>query len=128
MRWPNYIQQALKNLNTKDVSEQMLILQTHEGELRLVLKAIIRIKGERNYSYVHLANKKKKLVTKTLGEMEELLDDKGFFRCHRSHLINGFHILTPAKKFSVNLSDGVEIPVARRKRETFKAWLKKLEH
>ncbi len=120
MRWPNYIQQALKNLNTKDVSEQMLILQTHEGELRLVLKAIIRIEGERNYSYVYLANQKKKLVTKILGELEELLEDKGFFRYHRSHLVNRIHITSPTKNIAVVLSGASEIPISRRKREAYK--------
>jgi two-component system, LytTR family, response regulator len=116
---------ALQNLNTEDVSEHQLILQTQEGELRLVLKNIIRIEGERNYSYIYLKNDKKKLVTKTLADLEELLDEKGFFRCHRSHIINAGHIAGKPKSFSVTLSDGIELPISRRKKEDFFLWLEK---
>lgn len=122
---PTNVRHALKNIKSKNVAEQTLALQTHDGELRLALKNIIRIEGERNYSYVYLTNQKKKLVTKTLGELEELLEDKGFFRCHRSHLINRVHIQTPTKNLLVLLSDGIEVPISRRKREAFKAWVAK---
>jgi two-component system LytT family response regulator len=113
---------ALQNMNTKNVADHKLILQTQEGELRLVLKDIIRIEGERNYSYIYLKNGKKKLVTKTLADLEELLDHKGFFRCHRSHIINGEHITVHPNSFSVKLSDAFIAPISRRKKEEFKQW------
>jgi DNA-binding LytR/AlgR family response regulator len=115
--------QALTNINSKKASDQTLILQTHEGELRFVLKDIIRIEGERNYSYTYLVNNKKKLTTKTLGDLEELLDDKGFFRCHKSHLVNLVHIQSGIKAYAVTLSKGEKMPVSRRKKEAFKIWL-----
>ncbi len=121
-RFPDNIQQALINMNTKKVADQTLILQTQEGELRLVLKNIIRVEGERNYSYIHLANSKKKLTTKTLGDLEELLGDKGFFRCHKSHLVNFSFIKSYSNSTTILLSDDTELPVARRKKEEFKDW------
>lgn len=119
---PNHIRQALKNLSTKNVSDQTLILRTQEGDLHLTLKDIIRIEGERNYSYLYLTNSKRKLTSKTLGELEELLEDKGFFRCHKSYLVNHTHIASYLNSFSVLLSDGLEVPISRRKREIFKRW------
>ncbi|MCR9287950.1 MAG: LytTR family DNA-binding domain-containing protein [Bacteroidetes bacterium] len=116
------IQNALKNLKTEKAADQTLILQTQEGEMRMVLKNIIRIEGERNYSYIHLINNKKKLTTKTIGDMEELLSDKGFFRCHKSHIINFVHIQPDPKSFAVTLTDGIDIPIARRRKEAFKDW------
>ena len=119
---PNKIQQALHNLQTNNPSEKILTLQTHEGEVRMMLKNIIRIEGERNYSFIYLANQKKKLASKTLGDLEELLIDKGFFRCHKSHLINYSHIQAYPNSISVVLSEGTSIPIARRKKEEFKNW------
>lgn len=116
------VHQALINLNTKDVSDQTLVLQTHEKELRMTLKDIICIEAARNYSYIHLYNNKKNLCTKTLSDLEELLKDKGFFRCHKSFMVNRVHIISYSNSNLVVLSDGKEIPVARRKKEAFKAW------
>ncbi|MDB4727918.1 LytTR family DNA-binding domain-containing protein [Saprospiraceae bacterium] len=118
----NKIHNALKNLKTEKAADQTLILQIQEGEMRMVLKSIIRIEGERNYSYIHLINNKKKLTTKTIGDMEELLSDKGFFRCHKSHIINFVHIQPDPKSFAVTLTDGIDIPIARRRKEAFKDW------
>ncbi|PSR13858.1 MAG: DNA-binding response regulator [Bacteroidetes bacterium] len=116
------IKQALFNWNTKNDADKKLVLQTQEGEVRLVLKDIVRIEGERNYSYIYLANDKRKLTTKTLGELEELLGDKGFFRCHKSHLVNKGHIQSLLNHFAVLLHNGFTVPIARRKQGAFRIW------
>ncbi|MFT6335755.1 MAG: two-component system LytT family response regulator [Saprospiraceae bacterium] len=113
---------ALQNLQTKQVSNHQLILKTQEGEINLVINDIIRLKGDSNYSYIYLRDGRKKLVSKTLAYLEELLAYKGFYRCHRSHLINGVHIEHNSKKDSVSLSDGSEVPIARRKKAEFNDW------
>ena len=118
----NNVKQALDNLNTKKDAEKILTLQTQEGEIRLALKNIIRAEGERNYSYIYLSNGKKKLTTKTLGDLEDLLNDKGFFRCHKSHLVNFDHIQSIPNSVTVILSDASELPIARRKKDDFKYW------
>lgn len=114
---------ALHNMRTRSVTDHKLILRTQEGEMRLKIAGIIRIEGEGNYSYIYLNNNVKKLVTKTLLNLEEMLEDKGFYRCHRSHLINGAHIVDKPKSMAVYTSDGKEIPIARRKKKDFIQWL-----
>ncbi|MFT6324763.1 MAG: two-component system LytT family response regulator [Halieaceae bacterium] len=114
---------AIQNLASKDISNQKLILRTQEGELQLNIKDIVRIEGERNYSYIHLINNKKKLVTKTLADLEELLGDKGFFRCHKSHIVNGSHISINPNRLDVTLNNNFKVPISRRKKEDFKLWL-----
>ena len=116
------VKQALFNLNAKNDSEKRLVLQTQDGEMRLALKDIVRAVGERNYSYIYLANGKKKLTSKTLGELEEILNDKGFYRCHKSFLVNFVHINSHPNSFSITLSDGLEIPISRRKKAEFSKW------
>ena len=124
---PNFnreqVQQALTNLRTPNPEDQILRLQVQDGEMRLALKNIVRIEGERNYSYIFLSNNKKKLASKTLSHFEEILSDKGFFRCHKSHLVNQ-HFIKSIQNTSVVLSlNDSEIPVARRKKVEFKKWL-----
>lgn len=118
----NNISTALKNLRSKNVSDQTLILNTQQGELHLTLKDIVYIEGDRNYSFVHLTKNRKELVSKTLSHLEELLDDKGFFRCHKSYLINRLHIVSSRQNLSVVLSNGQNLSISRRKKESFKNW------
>lgn len=117
------LQLALQNMSSKNVGDHILILKTQDGDLKLGLKDIVHIEGDRNYSYIHLNNSVKKLVTKTLSDMEELLDSKGFYRCHRSHILNGNHIID-TKGSSVLLSNKVRIPISRRKKKQFSEWFK----
>ncbi|WP_460218306.1 LytR/AlgR family response regulator transcription factor [Psychroserpens sp. MEBiC05023] len=119
----NNLNLAISNYKTKDVSLQVLTLRTQQGELQLALKNIISIEGERNYSYINLTNNKRKLVTKTLKSLEDLLRNKGFFRCHKSHIINKLHIKTLSNQYLATLSNGVKVPISRRKKEDFITWL-----
>jgi two-component system LytT family response regulator len=112
---------ALQNLSTNNVADHMLILKTQDGDLKLVLKDIIHIEGDRNYSYIHLKSGSKKLVTKTLSDLEELLEGKGFYRCHRSYILNGEHIID-AKGLTVKLSNTTKLPISRRKKKPFLQW------
>ena len=113
---------ALKNAANKNVSNHMLILKTQDGDLRLVLNDIIHIEGDRNYSYIYLKNGGRKLVTKTLIELEELLDAKGFYRCHKFHILNAEHIKSYTNGNFVKLSEAITIPISRRKKKVFLEW------
>lgn len=116
------VKMALQNLAAKNTSEHMLLLKTQDGPLRLILKDIIRIEGDRNYSFIYLKHNVKKLVSKTLIDLEELLDYKGFYRCHRSHIVNADHIIPSANSISVIMSDQSKIPISRRKKKEFHLW------
>jgi len=113
--------QALDNMK-KSIHDQVLTLQTQEGEIKIPLKEIIQIEGERNYSTIFLKSKKKVLATKALGSLEEILGDKGFFRCHKSHLVNAYHIQSIERGVTVLLSNETKLPIARRKKSAFIEW------
>jgi two-component system LytT family response regulator len=119
---PAKVQQALKNLDTPQVAEQVFTLKSQDGEIRIILKDIVRLEADRNYSTLYLTDGRKKVTAKTLRDMGELLEDKGFFRCHKSHLVNIVHIKDPPNSFYVKLSDGSEVPIARRKKDDFLRW------
>lgn len=120
---PQRVKEALENLKTEKNEDQTFFLPTQEGGLKLVLKNIVRIEGERNYSYIYLSDNTKKLSSKTLGYFEEILSDKGFFRCHRSHLVNGFHVEKISEQSFIILDNKMELPISRRKRKETQNWL-----
>jgi two-component system, LytTR family, response regulator len=112
---------ALQNLGAKTLEDQKLVLPTQNGTLRFALKQITHIEGERNYSNIYLSNGSRELSSKNLAYFEDILIDKGFFRCHRSYLINRYHIESLTSDHFV-LKNGLEIPISRRKKTEADHW------
>ena len=89
---------------------------------------IIRCKGEKNYTWFYLKDGRKILVSQTLKEYADLLEDTHFFRVHQSHLIN----LQQIKKYSrrdggyVVMADKETIPVARNRKDSLQIALQKM--
>ncbi|MBK7307355.1 MAG: response regulator transcription factor [Chitinophagaceae bacterium] len=108
------VKHALSNFQSQSVEDQKLVLPTQNGTLRLPLKQITHIEGERNYSYIYLSNGSRELSSKNLAYFEDILIDKNFFRSHRSYLVNRYHINT-LKNDQFVLKNGIEIPISRRK-------------
>lgn len=103
-----------------------ITLPTSNGLTVYPVKDIIRCQAEVNYTNFFLTSKSKMLVTKTLKEYEELLNDYDFMRVHNSHLINLHHVknYSRGEGGSVTMSDGTTVDVSRRKKDEF---LKRLE-
>lgn len=119
------VKNALSNQKTKHVKDQTLLLPSHSGMLRLKLKSIKYIEGDRNYSKLILHNGSQELSSKNLGYFEEILMDFGFFRCHRSILIN-HHFIEKIENQSFFFHDGNFIEISRRKLKSAKAWFANL--
>ncbi len=115
------VKNALANLEVQSVENQQLVLPQQNGTLRMPLKQITHIEGERNYSYIHLSNGSQELSSKNLAYFEDILNDKSFYRSHRSYLVNRFHI-EALKTDHFVLKNGVEIPISRRKRTEANTW------
>jgi two-component system, LytTR family, response regulator len=122
---PIKIQNALENIKADHISNQTLYLQTQKGEVLVPLKKLIKIEGNRNYSNLWLENKTKLLSSKNLKHFEDILEDKNFFRCHRSFLVNGDFIIRSVKDSHLVLKNGEELPISRRKKTDVKNWLRK---
>jgi len=86
---------------------------------------IIRIEADSNYSTFYLTDGSKIMVSKTLKEYAELLENNGFFRAHQSHLINLTYLKQYDKKQggSIILTNKDIVPlVARRKEKLLQAY------
>jgi len=79
---------------------------------------IIRCESSVNYTSFYFKDGKKMLVTRTLKDFEDLLDELGFYRVHQSHLINTKYIREYVKTEGGHLimQDGTMVPVSTRKR------------
>ena len=99
-----------------------IALSTMAGLQFVNLDDVIRIEGESNYCNFHIKDKKKILLSKKLGDAEELLkDNENFFRAHKSHIIN----LKYVEKYirgeggEIIMNDGTSISLSRGKKEEF---------
>jgi two-component system LytT family response regulator len=60
---------------------------THDGGLQMVpVESILYCESDSNYTTFHLKNKQKIIVSRTLKEMEEMLEEYSFARVHSSYL------------------------------------------
>lgn len=84
----------------------------------LIVRQIIRLQGESNYTRFFLEGGENILVSKTLVEFEDLLRDLGFLRIHKTHIVNRDHVKSIEKTGDVKLllSDGTAVPVSRRRK------------
>lgn len=98
-----------------------LALPIKDGIIYLSISEIIRVESDGAYSIFYTDNGKKHLSSKNLGEYEEILPSFGFFRVHRSHIVN----IKKVKKFIRNdgnfieMEDGSRVEIARRKKDEF---------
>ncbi|RQO31569.1 DNA-binding response regulator [Taibaiella sp. KBW10] len=106
--------------NKNNFELQKLILPTVEGFEVVQNKAIIRLKGNGNFTDIYMEDGTKKMVCRFLKHFEELLTYP-FVRIHKSHIIN----VNFVKKYHkgaggyVILNDGNEIEVSASYKEHF---------
>lgn len=110
----------LENLQDNRRTKKVAIPES-DGLLFVHLNQIIRCESDGNYTSIILDNGKRILASKTLGEYEDLFTGEGFFRVHRSHLINLEHIQKYVKGEGgyVIMADNSQVEVSRRKKSEF---------
>jgi len=96
-----------------------IILKTNEHIHLVNLDQIIRIEADGNYSTFFISDGRKVIVSTAIKEYEESLIDKGFYRVHKSHIvnINQLSYFDKTDRGDVVMSDGAVVPVSFRKKE-----------
>ncbi|MGB1041298.1 MAG: LytR/AlgR family response regulator transcription factor [Flavobacteriales bacterium] len=101
----------IKSLNNKD---QKMVIPQLDGFEVVKIKNIIRAEASDNYTILFLEGNKKYVLSKTLKYYEELLNEFGFLRSHKSHLLNLAQVVK-YKKGKVGqaiMSDGSSVLVS----------------
>jgi len=116
----------LEKLNHPTITVNKIAIPTLEGLQMILVESIIHCEADRNYTIINLKNKQKMVASKTLKEIEEMLEDYPFIRVHHSHIIN----LNEVEKYMKGeggyllMSNGANVDVSRSRKEFL---LKKLQ-
>lgn len=110
--------QLLHNLIHPNNPNNRIGIPTSTGLEFMEAGSIIRCEGIQRYTKV-VNSEVDILSSYNLGEFKKLLETYNFFSPHKSHLISLDHIVRYNKEGLVEMSDGHQVPVARRRRQDF---------
>ncbi len=78
----------MEKLANKQGVLQKIALPTQTGFELVPLESILKCESESNYTHIYLKGGRKILVSRTLKEIEELLEGHPFLRVHHSYIAN----------------------------------------
>ena len=107
------------NLRGKDLKDKKIILKTFDNIYLVKIKDINYIESDGRYSNIFLLSDKKIVVSNHQKQYHDMLGDLGFYRVHKSYLINLEHIQSFEKTEGgyLIMENDARVPVASRKRE-----------
>ncbi|MFZ1676687.1 MAG: LytTR family DNA-binding domain-containing protein [Saprospiraceae bacterium] len=128
------VYRAIEKIHRKSRSEELEILlskyasshltdilsiPTQEGLEFLNKKEIMYCEAEGNYTYIFTQDDKKRLIPKTLKDIEAMINDAGFLRIHQSFLANIAYLKSYLRQDGgfIELKNGKQLPVSRAKKE-----------
>jgi two-component system LytT family response regulator len=123
---PQQIEILLQKLSHPVLPVNKIAIPTMDGLQMISVDSIISCASDSNYTLLLLKNKQKIIASRTLKEIEELLEDYSFARVHHSYLVN----LNEVNKYIKGeggyliMSDDSTVDVSRSRKEML---LKKLQ-
>lgn len=112
------IEVLLNNINPDQLESKKIVLSTSEKIHVVAMNDIIRCESDNYYTHFYFTDSTHLLISKTLKDVESLLEEGNFIRPHKSHLINTKYIRNfNREQVAILLTDGSMIPVSRRKKE-----------
>ncbi|MCI8919892.1 MAG: response regulator transcription factor [Eubacterium sp.] len=104
-------------LKTKSRSQEFIIVSRERQKKKLFLDDIYYFEIKGRMVYAHVAEG---IFTyyEQIGELEDKLQDYGFFRCHKSYLIN-LKYVDGYNRQEVILENGEKIVIAKRRYDKF---------
>jgi len=87
---------------------------------------IVSLQADSNYTIIHKKDMQKAVVTKTLKDFEDILDENRFVRIHKSHIVNLKYVMeySTADGGIVKMEDGNVWSVSRRQLDSFLSKMK----
>ena len=113
------IENLLHNFK-QPATQQKIALPNKDGYEFAEVSQIIYCQAEGSYTKVFFAGKKHILVSKSLGDIEELLPSTLFIRVHHSTVVNIDYVTHFVRTDGgyVKLQTGEQLPVSKSKKET----------
>jgi two-component system, LytTR family, response regulator len=100
------------------VAHRIALPHSH-GVVFVDLCRILYCESDSNYTRIYLENKEQYLISKTLGDVQEVLEAQNFVRVHRQYVVNLAHIqkLIKGEGTYLLLSNGSTIPISRQQKD-----------
>lgn len=113
------IEQKVELLLQNHNKIEKIALPTLSGLNMIKICDIVHCESDNNYTNFHLIDGSKLLVSRTLKEYDEMLSTSGFYRTHKSHLVNVSYIVEYIKGEGgiVKLENGDHVEVSRRRKD-----------
>lgn len=112
------MESLVQNLTQSGGANRRIALPVLNGHERVLMSDILYCNSDGNYTVVFLRDGTKRTVSQPILHFEELLAGS-FFRIHKEHLVNLDHVTnyTKGEGGTVQMIDGKEIPVGRRRKQ-----------
>ena len=108
----------LKNLDPEQLVVRKISLSTADKIHLINVDDIIRCESDNYYTIIYFKDGTNLMVSKTLKEIDQKLEEYDFVRTHKSHLVNMRCIKNFIKdEMMVVMTDGTKVPVSKRKKE-----------
>ncbi len=112
-----------KNRDNKNNRNPVKVALTSANEICFTeISDVVCCKADNTYTiFSILDNPKKFIVSKPLRYYDELFSDHGFFRCHKSYLINLAHVsrFSQSEGLIIEMKNGETVQLARTRKEEF---------
>lgn len=120
------IARLIESVNNTPLQQRIALPQLG-GVIFVNTDDIVSLQADSNYTIIHLTNMQKMVISKTLKDFDELLDQQQFVRIHKSYTINLRHIkaYSAAGGGLVKMDDGNQWSISRRQLDLFLEKLKK---
>lgn len=92
------------------------------GKTTVTAETVIYLRAESNYSEVFLTSGKIVILSKTLKKLESVLEPFGFFRTHKSYLVNLKHVVSSSvydEQDQIKLTNNHRVDLSRRRKSEF---------
>lgn len=116
------LQKQVEILMQQSSALDKIALPSTTGLIFTKIENIIHCKSEGDHTIMSLKDHKDDvLITRSLGDLEQLLPSKDFFRTHNSHLINKIFLKEYISRDGgyVLLDNGANVPVAWNRKDAF---------
>ncbi len=115
---PSATQLSLMQKQLRGEPATRIAIPSSQGVSFIDLNEIVYSEASNNYSKIILLNGSRLLISKTLKDVQEVLEEEHFLRVHRQYIINLNHV----KQFNRNdgiltMDNGDHIPIARNQKE-----------
>ena len=122
----NYIIKPMKYVRLKAEMDQwlkkhrkgdcpFLVIANDSGKYKVFLKSLRYVETFNRNLLLH-TEQEKLICYKSMKEMEQELQDKGFIRCHTSYIVNLFYV-KGVNKLEIELITGEILPISQPKRK-----------